>query len=132
MTTLEDETLGGIAVGTETGDLRGVLGEPEEMKVDREEEAATGCYHAEWVYPDRGLSFGICGDRQGEGSVRWISASAPSTAKTSGGIGVGSSEADLKAVYGALQMMDEAAWVSLSAEVEAGVVKTITLSEMPE
>ena len=129
---LENETLAGFAVGIETVDLRAALGEPAEMKVDQEEEAATGCFHTEWLYPGKGLSFGICGDREGEGSVRWITASAPSTAKTSGGIGVGSSEADMKAVYGAVQMMDEGAWVSVFAEVEAAAVKTITLSEMPE
>ncbi len=132
ITSLVDETLGGFAPGTATGELRRQLGTPAKTKIAEEEEAATGCVYTEWLYPDRGLSFGICGDEHGEGSVRWITASAPATAKTSGGIGVGSSEAAMRAAYGDVQMLDEDAWISIHAEVEAGVVRTLTLSEMPE
>jgi hypothetical protein len=132
VTSLETETLGGFAIGSETSELLRKLGEPETKSIDSEAEAAFGCFFTEWLYPDRGLSFAVCGDQRGEGYVRWITASPPSMARTSGGIGPGSSAADMKIVYGGVQLMDEAAWVLVAAEIEAGIVMAITLSEMPE
>jgi len=70
MTSLEKETLGGFTVGTETKDLFDKLGEPDDRRIDKEEDAATSCFHTEWLYTEQGLSFGIAAT--GKGRARYV------------------------------------------------------------
>ena len=65
-------------------------------------EAPLGAYSQTWRYPELGLELTIHGKdpKLEDGSMTNLEVSAGSTIKSRLGIGVGSSEADARAVYG--------------------------------
>ena len=97
----EREAIGGLRLGAPASEAIRRAGKPS-ARTPASLEGATGSYTSAWTFKG-GVSIGMAGDQsRGPFSVRSIeiSASAASTWKTTKGIAIGSSLADVKAAYG--------------------------------
>ena len=62
---------------------------------------ADAAYHQEWKYPAAGITLGMVAEKKGgPKSIERITLTSPSTLATSKGIRIGSTEAEVNAVYG--------------------------------
>lgn len=91
------ESIGGLSNGDPMSKAEALFGVPD-SKEEFYEEGATGDMIAEWKWEKQGLSITV--QKLPDGLIaRGISITAPSTAKTSRGIGIGSTWAEVDAVY---------------------------------
>lgn len=99
------ESLGGLKLEMSAKDVTALLGKPEKMGKDIEWEAL-GEYVQQWSWPKSGLVAEMVSEKKG-GSKRVLmfTAKAPWDAakKTSKGIGIGSTEAEVRAAYGSYE-----------------------------
>jgi hypothetical protein len=93
------ETFDGIAVGMGAAALEKLLGAPDE-KGTPVEMGATGMFEADWRWSSRGLRLRM-GARSAEEAptVSAIEIAAPSSLRTSRGVGLGATRAEVEAAY---------------------------------
>jgi hypothetical protein len=92
-----DESIGGFKNGDPMSKAEELFGPPE-SKEEFWEEGATGDVIAEWAWKTKGLS--ITAMKYADGVIgRGIYVEAPCTAKTSRGVGIGSTWAEVDALY---------------------------------
>lgn len=95
---LDTETIGPLRLGLDDRAVVKILGDTKK-KTFPQEEGATGELVSDWTWPS-GVTLGMASDkRSGPFHVRSIALSAPSTYKTSRGIGIASTLAELSAQY---------------------------------
>lgn len=101
---LETETLGGLKIGLPEKKLVALIGQPK-SKSTLVLEAATGEYFQNWNYPDKGLEIRMCAgeSKKGAKQVAGFTASAGCTFATTKGVKIGSTEAETRKAYGALE-----------------------------
>ena len=94
------ESFGGLKLGIADTEVVALLGEPK--KRDRPEMwGADGQYHGSWHYPDVGLKLDLAGDkRKGPTRLTSITATAPTTFRSSRGVGIGDPRTAVEAAYG--------------------------------
>jgi hypothetical protein len=102
---MNSESLGGLKLEMSAKDVTALLGKPEKMGKDIEWEAI-GEYVQQWSWPKSGLVAEMVSEKKG-GSKRVLmfTAKAPWDAakKTAKGIGLGSTEAEVRAAYGSYE-----------------------------
>lgn len=104
---LESETLGGLKLGQSAAELVKRLGPPK-SKGKEVEWGATGDWVVEWRYPDKGLKFQMAsGKKGGSKTILTMESAAPSQLATAKGIKLGSSEAEVRKVYGSLEEKEQ-------------------------
>jgi len=96
---MEKESFGGVRIGSRSGDVVKVLGEPESKSKTSVSEVDAKP-HQEWTYTKRGVVLDMVAE-SGRQEVAMITVGAPSTLETKRGIGIGSSESSVKAAYAA-------------------------------
>jgi hypothetical protein len=93
------ETFDGIAVGMNVQAVQLLLGPPDQ-KGTPVEMGATGMFEADWRWSSRGLTARMgATTAEGEPSVSGMEIAAPSTLRTSRGIGLGATRAEVEALY---------------------------------
>jgi hypothetical protein len=99
---MNDESLGGLKLEMSAKDITALLGKPEKMGKDIEWEAL-GEYVQQWSWPKSGIVAEMVSEKKG-GSKRVLmfTVNAPwdPNKKTAKGIGLGSTEAEVRAAYG--------------------------------
>jgi hypothetical protein len=76
-----------------------ILGAPA-SKTPVQEEAATGMWVSQWAWPDQGIGLRMASGAQAEApTVEAIMIAAPCKLRTTRGIGIGSSHADVETTY---------------------------------
>lgn len=93
---LKTERFGNINIGLTATQTTEALGVPEK-KGKQEEWEADGESHQSWDYKNKGIVLDMMGKE--EQVISSITISAPCTLKTSKNIGIGSTEAEVKAAY---------------------------------
>lgn len=97
---LKDESFAGLKLGMSEAEAVAVVGQP--VKKDRAQFwGATDTYESTWHYPALGLELGMSGDKKtGPWKLGRLTAKAPSTSRTSRGIGIGDPKSAVEAAYG--------------------------------
>jgi hypothetical protein len=119
------ESLGGLKLEMSAKEVTALLGKPEKMGKDIEWEAL-GEYVQQWSWPKSGLVAEMVSEKKG-GSKRVLmfTAKAPwdPAKKTSKGIGLGSTEAEVRAAYGSYEdkEMSKAGSVFIAGTVYGGL-----------
>lgn len=122
---MNEESLGGLKLEMSAKDITALLGKPEKMGKDIEWEAL-GEYVQQWSWPQSGVVAEMVSEKKG-GSKRVLmfTAEAPWDAgkKTSKGIGLGSTEAEVRAAYGSYEdkEMGKAGSVFIAGTVYGGL-----------
>lgn len=100
---LTGESLGKLSLGQKSGDVVRLLGKPESTGKDVMWEAI-GEWVQEWNYPKQGLQLNMSSAKKGGAkTVYSISASAGCTLSTARGMRIGSTEAEVRKAYGAVE-----------------------------
>ncbi|MCA9642525.1 MAG: hypothetical protein H6718_16195 [Polyangiaceae bacterium] len=95
----KSESIGGFSSGTTSDDVISKLGEPDSRPA-RVEEGASGEFVVSWKWQAQGILLEMASpSADGPLSVRGLSIRAPSQLKTSKGIGIGASRADVERAY---------------------------------
>ena len=136
---LKNESLGGFKLGDPVKTVTDKLGPPPQKKGPDYAGEATGEWQYYYRYPDLGLDFTfVSSSKQGKGKelrLGDIRAYGPATAKTTTGIGVGSTKAEVKKAYGSTDdITDEKEWCGLFIKYKGDQVEELNLSftKMPE
>ncbi|WP_147263411.1 hypothetical protein [Roseimicrobium gellanilyticum] len=122
---MNEDSLGGLKLEMSAKDITALLGKPEKMGKDIEWEAL-GEYVQQWSWPKSGIVAEMVSEKKG-GSKRVLmfTAQAPWDAakKTAKGIGLGSTEAEVRAVYGSYEdkEMSKAGSVFIAGTVYGGL-----------
>ncbi|MDR3588597.1 MAG: hypothetical protein P4N41_02950 [Negativicutes bacterium] len=94
---MKKETVGDLRLNSTDDTVLGLIGEPEDRSPARIW-GADGREHQSWYYPARGLELGMV--RAGDGQkVERICLKSPCELKTGRGIGIGSTEEEVRAAY---------------------------------
>lgn len=136
---LKDESLGGFKLGDGVKIVTDKLGKPAEKKGPRYAGEATADWYFSYRYPAQGLDLVFVGPskqaKETELRLGEVRAYGPSIAKTSKGIGPGSTKAEVKNAYGAAEdIIDEEQWCGLYISYQGDKVSELSLSsiKMPE
>jgi hypothetical protein len=122
---MNEESLGGLKLEMSAKDITALLGKPAKMGKDIEWEAL-GEYVQRWSWPKSGIVAEMVSEKKG-GSKRVLmfTAQAPWDAgkKTAKGIGLGSTEAEVRAAYGSHEdkEMSQAGSVFIAGTVYGGL-----------
>lgn len=101
------ERLGELRLYAPASTVKKVLGPPEK-KSKIVEQGADAMFVQRWEYPARGISIEMAAaSRKGPQKVAFIDVKAPCALKTSRGIGIGSTLAELARAYGAEKNAEE-------------------------
>ncbi len=134
----KNEKISGVANGAAEGDVVKAFGAAKQ-KVRAVEEAATGQWASDWTFADGVTATMVADKAKGPFTVRVIAVAAPSKAKTSQNVGLGSSLADVKKAYGKfLTDQGKGDWIvgtpfsGLELHVDKDKVTTMTFGVMAE
>jgi len=119
---MDRESVGKLRLGLSEKDVRAIVpGEPQ--KGEDEFWGAIGEYGQEWNYPAQGITLQMMSATSGgEKVVGSITITAPSTLKCRRGIEIGSSEADVRRVYGKFQATDSEGFSEPGSSFVAGSI----------
>lgn len=93
------ETFEGLALGLDGAAVEQRFGAPDQ-KGQPQEMAATGLFESDWVWTARGLRLGMTATTADAApTVGSIEIAGPSTLRTSRGIGIGATRAEVEAAY---------------------------------
>jgi hypothetical protein len=136
---LKTDSIGGFKLGDSTKTVIAKLGPPADKKAPEFAGEATGEWYFVYRYPAQGLDFTFVGrtkqSPENDLHLGDISAYGPSTAKTTKGIGIGSTKAEVKKAYGSSEeITDEKEWCGLFVTYKGDKVAELSLSftKMPE
>ena len=138
---MRKEVVGGLRLGATAASVVKALGPPAQKgKIDQR--GSDGDYVQTWKFPARGLELTMrAAKRAGAQTIDAIVVNAPSTLKTSRGIGIGSTLAELQRAYGADRNPEDSTADSFVAgstfggvifQLEAGRVRSIFVGAAAE
>jgi hypothetical protein len=134
----KNEKISGVANGAAEGDVVKAFGAAKQ-KAKAVEEGATGQWASDWTFANGVTATMVADKANGPYTVRVITLAAPSKAKTSQNIGLGSSLADVKKAYSKfLTDQNDGNWLvgtpyaGLALHVDKDKVTSVTFGVMAE
>lgn len=124
---LSEESFGKLVLGGKAKDLLTLLGKPEVIGTETRWEAI-GQWVQEWRFPTRGLTINMASDQKnGQKHILNITATAAGKLTTARGIGIGSTEAEVRKAYQDVQdkSASEPGALFVAGSVYDGILFTI-------
>lgn len=104
---MNEEVVGGLRVGLPAATVLRLLGPPA-RKGKLVEQGADGMFVQDWAWPKQGVTLQLAAESQrGPQTISAITLKAPAVLKTTRGIGIGSTSAELARAYGADRNSEE-------------------------